>query len=329
MRVDGVADVGGLAAHFDRKSKLSDQVARVHADDARADDATGDFVEDQLGESLGTANADRPARCGPWELADADLQALGLRLGLGDADPRDFGIGVGDRRNHPRGPFTLFARRDFCRELALVRGLVREHRIADQVADREDVRHVRAHLPVHRNETALADVDASLCRVELAAVRRAAYCDQHAVEHGRRNGFAFLAIDSFERRRQSFLRCLDLRDFRLQMDRDALLLHAVGKRLHQVRIGTRHQLVHQLDDGHFAAECAVHRRHFQADDAAADDQQLFRDVDQIQRVSGIHHARVVPREARQLQRLRARRDDALPEAHELDAVAASNLDLVR
>ena len=89
MRMDGVADVGDLAAHLDRQRGLGDQVARVHADDAGADDAMTGFVEDQLGEAFGTAEADRAARRGPRELADADLQALGLRLGLGDADPRD------------------------------------------------------------------------------------------------------------------------------------------------------------------------------------------------------------------------------------------------
>jgi hypothetical protein len=40
--------------------------------------------------------------------------------------------------------------------------LVRQHRLADDVADGEDVRHVGAHLHVHRDEAALADGDAGL-----------------------------------------------------------------------------------------------------------------------------------------------------------------------
>ena len=48
----------------------------------------------------------------------------------------------------------------FRRDLALVRRLVREHRLPDDVADREDVRHVGAHLPVDRDETALVHHDA-------------------------------------------------------------------------------------------------------------------------------------------------------------------------
>ena len=40
-------------------------------------------------------------------------------------------------------------------DLALVGRLVREHRLADDVADGEDVRHVGALLLVHRDEAAL------------------------------------------------------------------------------------------------------------------------------------------------------------------------------
>src|SRR3546814_1349104 len=53
MRVDGVADVGDLAAHLDRQCGLGDQVAGVHADDAGANDALRGLVEYQLGEALG------------------------------------------------------------------------------------------------------------------------------------------------------------------------------------------------------------------------------------------------------------------------------------
>ena len=65
MRVDGVADVADLAAHLDRQRDLGDQVARVHADDAAADDAVRGLVEQQLGEALGAADADRARRWPP------------------------------------------------------------------------------------------------------------------------------------------------------------------------------------------------------------------------------------------------------------------------
>ena len=82
MRVDGVADVGRLAAHLDGQREFGDQVTGVHADDARADDAVGGFIEDQLGETLAAADADCARARRPRELADTDLQPLGLRFAL-------------------------------------------------------------------------------------------------------------------------------------------------------------------------------------------------------------------------------------------------------
>src|SRR3546814_10328510 len=100
---------------------LGDQVAGVHADDAGSNDALRGLVEYQLGEALGAPRADRAPGSRPRELADADLQPLLLRLGFGDADPGDLRVRVRHRRDHPRHPFALLARRDFGRELALVR----------------------------------------------------------------------------------------------------------------------------------------------------------------------------------------------------------------
>ncbi len=104
------------------------------------------------------------------------------------------------------------------------------------------------------------------------------------------------------------------------MDAGVALREALVQRTHEIGIGARHQLIEQFDDRDFAAERVEHAGHLQADDAAADDEQFARDVGKIERVGRIHHARVVPREVRQLHRLRARRDDRLLEADELLAV---------
>ena len=101
-----------------------------------------------------------------------DLDALRLRLVLGDADPRDLRIGVGDRRNHARVEVRFLAGGRFRGDVAFVRRLVREHRLADDVADREDVRHVGAHLVVDGDEAAIGDRDARLVGADLLAVRR-------------------------------------------------------------------------------------------------------------------------------------------------------------
>src|SRR5690606_27508707 len=123
---------------------------------------------------------------------------------------------------------------------------------------------------------------------------------------------------------------LGLDHLRFQVDRDALLLEARGQRPDQVGIGAGDQLPGELDHRHLAAEAAVHGRHLQADDAAADDQQLLRHLAELQRVGRIHDPRVIPREARQLQRLRTGGDDALLEAQQLHlAVVGADLEFVR
>ena len=44
---------------------------------------------------------------------------------------------------HTRIERAFHARRDLCRDLALMSRLVGQHRLADDVADREDVWHIR------------------------------------------------------------------------------------------------------------------------------------------------------------------------------------------
>jgi hypothetical protein len=113
------------------------------------------------------------------------------------------------------------------------------------------------------------------------------------------------------------------------MDAGVALGETLLQRTHEVGIGAGHELIHEFDDGHFAAERAVHRSHFQADDAAADDEQFLRNVGEQQRVGRIHHARVVPRKTGQLHGLRTGGDDRVPEAHEFFAVFRVDFDLVR
>ena len=138
-------------------------------------------VEQQLGEALVAAVGDGAAGGGPREHRLADLDALGLALLLGLAGPRDFGVGVGDRRNLPRVEEGLLAMRGFRGDMRFVHRLVRQHRLADDVADREDVRHVGAHLLVDVDEAALGDRNAGLLGADLLAVRAAADRDEHQV----------------------------------------------------------------------------------------------------------------------------------------------------
>jgi hypothetical protein len=151
-----------------------------------------------------------------------------------------------------------------------------------QVADGEDVRHVGAHLAVDRNEAAVGDAARRPCSASSLppfALRPTATSTRSKVL---RSGM--LAPSNVTSMPSFFA---SLADLGLQVHRDALLLQARGERLDQVGVGARHQLVQQFDDGDFAAERAIHRRHFQADDAAADDEQGLRNVGQLKRIGRI------------------------------------------
>ena len=109
------------------------------------------------------------------------LMPLRLALLLGHAGPGDLRIGVSDRRDLARLEDAVLAGRGFRRHVRLVHCLVRQHRLADDVADREDVRHVGAHLLVDRDKAAVAHRDARLLGIDLLAVRTAPHRHQHHV----------------------------------------------------------------------------------------------------------------------------------------------------
>ena len=98
---------------------------------------------------------------------------------LGEPDPRDFRIRIGNRRNDARLEVGLEPGSGFRGHLAFVRRLVSEHRLPDDVADRENVRHVRPHLPVDRDVTSLVHLDARRLGTDAPAVRSATHRNEH------------------------------------------------------------------------------------------------------------------------------------------------------
>ena len=106
---------------------------------------------------------------------------LALASFLGEAGPGDFRIGVGDRRDLAGVEERLLAGGGLGCDVAFVHRLVRQHRLADDIADGEDVRHVGAHLLVDFDEAAIGDGDTGLVGVDQLAIGRAADGDQHHV----------------------------------------------------------------------------------------------------------------------------------------------------
>src|SRR6185503_7874365 len=94
---------------------------------------------------------------------------------------------IGNGRHDAGVEEALLPRRDLGRDLTLVRGLVRQHRLTDDVADREDVRNVRALLLVDRDQATLADLDAGALERELATVRAATDGHEHPAVNLRRS----------------------------------------------------------------------------------------------------------------------------------------------
>ena len=96
MRVDGLADVHCVGTHLDGQGDLANHVACVRADHAAAQDLAVTMrlwrvVEQQLGDAFVAPVGNGTAGGGPGEQAFLDLDALGLGLVFGQADPGDFG----------------------------------------------------------------------------------------------------------------------------------------------------------------------------------------------------------------------------------------------
>ena len=88
---------------------------------------------------------------------------------------------------------------------------------------------------------------------------------------------------------------------------------ALGEDVDEVAVGAGQQPGRHLDDRDGAAERRVDRAQLEADVAAADDEERLRDVRQIERRGGIHHARVVHLQRRRNRRRRSGRENRVLE----------------
>ena len=111
-----------------------------------------------------------------------------------------------------------------------------------------------------------------------AAVGPAADGHQHRVEHVLSG-----AVGALERDVETVLLGLDARDLGLQANFLVALLDPLGERRDDVAIRARNQLVHHFDDADLRAQGVIDRRHLEADDAAAEDQQPLGDVEEFER----------------------------------------------
>ena len=318
VRVDGFADVYGVGAHFDRQRDFADQIAGVAPDDAAAQDAAvasgfGAVVEQQLGEALLAAVGQGAPGSAPREQALAHRDALRLGLLFGQAHPSQLGVGVGHAGDHAGiesrarqiGAAQQFARHHLGRHVRLVHRLVRQHRLADHVADGEDVGHVAAHLRIDFDEAAPVHGHAGALGGDLFAVG----CAAHGLQHQVVQAFAWAAVCALELHPYALGCGLRAHGFGFEQDAvEAPLVHLLPD-LDQIAVGARHQAVEHLDHIQPRAQRRIDRAHLEADDAAADDQHLFGHAWQRQRAGAVNHPRIVWHEG-QAHGLRAHGDDA-------------------
>ncbi len=246
---------------------------------------------------------------------------MGFGLVFCQAHPSHFGVGVSNTWNDAcvecgGSQFFValqFTGNDFCCHMRLMHRLVSQHGLAHDVADGEDVRHVGAHLDVDVDETTVCHGHTGFVRCYLFAVGRAAHGLQHQVIHLRCGGGAAL-FRRGKRHLNAFGRGFGPHRFGLEHDVvKALGVHLLPD-LDQVAVSALHQAVHHFHHVQACTQRTVDGAHFQADDAAAQNQHAFGHFLQRQGAGGIDHSRIVGHEG-QAHGLAARSDDGFFEHH--------------
>src|SRR5260370_11039534 len=294
VRMDGHANIGRERAHFDGQHAFGDQFARPRAHDADTEHAFRLRIDEQLGYAIGPVERNGAPRSRPGELGDGDLASLFLGLRFRQSSPRDFRIGEDDRGDRVRFESNLVAGDGLNGRAALMHCLVRQHRLDDDVTDGID-RGIRG-LPVLVDLDEYHLVDFRFRRIEAGnlGVRPASHRHQHAVE----DLLFFFYIWTFEGDADTGLLVLERLDRGVQQDRGEKFFQALVQREHQVAVGAGQQAGHHFDTGHLGAERGIDRSHFQSDVAAANDEQRFWNVGQVESAARIHEARAVELEAR-------------------------------
>ena len=312
MRVDAEGKILRGRAHLDGEHAFGDEFARAMADDAHAQHALGGRVNDELGHAVGAVKGQCAPASSPREFRHADFDALGLRLGFGQAAPGDLGVGEDDSGDDGLVCAGRLAGDDFHGGARLARGLVRKHHAARDVADGVDGRVGGLLFLVHHEEALFVELGLGVFEAEVFAVRRAAHGDEDAVVeffllH------AFVLGDDFDLLPGGG----HLQDLRLHAHLGEILLRVSHHRPREVGVGAEENAVERLDDGDFAAERGVNRAQLHADVAAADDEQLLGNLLNLQRLGGGHYTRVAEVESLRQRGLGADGDDGVLVADEL------------
>ena len=305
------ADVPGQCGHLDRQHAFGDQFSRAGADDSHAQHALGLRIEDQLRHAFGAIDRHGAAGGGPGKLRDLDFAVLFLRLRFGQPAPGNFGIGEHDCGNGVGLERDFVSGDGFDRGASFVRGLVRQHRFADHIADGVDGGIVGLQLLVHLNESALVRLcTCVLSRPGISEFGLRPTETRTLVE----DLFALLDVGAVEG---------DADAVRLRPSATATVVFSrmasniFSRRLCRGRTRSRSapgsKPGQHFDHGHFRAQRRIDRAQFQADVAAADHQQRSGNVvqDSSAPVESIMRGRVELEAGNDRRTRTGREDDAI------------------
>ena len=145
-----------VGAHLDRQHAFGDQLAGARTDDADAEDALGLRIEHELRHAVRPVERERPARRAPGESRDRHLRASASRASVSVRPHQASSGSVKTTAGIASGSNAAFSPGNrFDGDASFVRRLVREHRLADDVADGVDARIRRPPRRVHLDEAAL------------------------------------------------------------------------------------------------------------------------------------------------------------------------------
>src|SRR5664280_2479669 len=259
----------GLEIH--RHYIALDQFGYFGANHVCAEQLAGLLVKDHLHQPLIFPHCDRLAVSDERKVADADVDLLFLCRLFGEPDRSYLRRAIGAARDHQlvhRMRAQALDRRDA--DDALMLGLVRQHRRTGDVADGIDARHIGPIELIDGNDAAIS-LDAEFFEPEIFDVADDAHCRDDALGG---DGLRFAAL--FDSRGDTGALFLELRDFGIGQNLDALLLEALACQPGDLRVLDWQDLRQHFHHGDLGAERAVERGELDADGAGTDDQQRFR-----------------------------------------------------
>src|SRR5690606_18889620 len=205
------------------------------------------------------------------ELADVVLDARLLQLFLGLTDGSDLGARVDDARNDVVVHMASLTGDDLGNGNAFFLSLVREHRAGNHVADGVDARHVSAQMSVDLHAAALINLDTGFLKTQTCRVGLAARGHQNNVCF---DGFAITALCRLEADGSAVLAALNGRDLRAELEGEALLGEQALELLGDLAVHAAEDIVEVFDNRHFSAEACPDRTELEANDTAANDDEL-------------------------------------------------------